>query len=417
MNGKNRRSCSEISLRNLSFFHCIVLCSVSCVFCEEYKTCDDVGTFQHFTDFSWNKCSDECARRRRCKIFMFRQKMNYCSLKNATDVTSFDKTRPICGYFVRDENIPHDLGPCRGQPCDETERCTSKTKTEYECLKTECHTPKEIENAKLLSNTYSIGTTNRYKCKNGLVGRGSPSIVCLKNGTWSQADFKCVLPPMACRELKNHYYNSIRTKVEKVGYTGTVFTYTCRNGYNKVIDKVSLTCQKSGNWSSNRIHCCHDNSTKNWDVYCIAIVNGGLISIDQEAYKYCRDIGGVITWASYHAKDLFNETTTRFVLQAKNKSSTDLEWDYGKCASANGAVGDPTKTFDEKVQEIRKNMWFGPDCKWGQRFIPGQPDGGDQEQCLVRDLQYFFQHLDLPCTFKQKNVGFICGFGLPSTNE
>ncbi|KAL4231254.1 calcium ion binding [Mactra antiquata] len=412
MNGKNRPLYLEIPSRNL-FVLCIVLCSISYAICGEYKTCDDVGTFQHFTNFSWRKCSDECARRQRCKIFMFRKKLNYCTLKDSIDVTSFDDTCPICGYFARDENTPDDLGPCRGQPCDETERCNNKTKTEYECLKTECPIPEQIENTKLLSNTFGIGTTNRYKCTNGLVGRGSPSIICLKNGTWSQTDFKCVLPPMACRELKQHYFNSDRTKVEKLGYTGTVFTYTCKNGYNKLTDKVIVTCQKSGNWSRERITCCHDNSTHSWDEECYAIVNGGLISNKLDAIRYCQYIGGVLAWSSYTAIHTFNVTTTRFVLTSKEKRFIDKDWNYEECASQNGAVGDLTKTFDQKVQEVREEMWFGFDCDWGYRFLPGQPDGGDEEQCIARDLQNFFKHLDLPCTFEQKNVGFQCTFSLP----
>ncbi|KAL4229346.1 calcium ion binding [Mactra antiquata] len=342
--------------------------------------------------------------------------MNYCSLKDAIDVTAFDKTSPICGYFVRDEHIPHDLGLCRGQPCDETERCNSKTKTEFECLKTECPTQKLIENAKLLSYIYGTGTTNRYKCTNGLVGRGSPSIVCLKNGTWSQTDFKCVLPPMACPELKQRYFNSIRTKVENLGYTGTVFTYTCENGYNNFIDKIRVTCQKSGHWNRKRIACCHENSTNSWNEHCYTIVNGGLISTKQEAHEYCRYIGGWLSWPSYEARDMYNKTTTRFVLHVMEKSAILQDWDYEKCASENGAVGDPSKTFEERVKEIRKEMWFGPDCKWGNRFILGQPDGGDHEQCIARDLQSFFQFLDLHCTFEQRNVRFVCVFSIPETS-
>ncbi|KAL4231225.1 Complement component 4 binding protein [Mactra antiquata] len=413
MIGENKSTCLDMLCLKLSFILCIALYLFSYVLGGEYKTCDDVGTFQHYIDFSWRKCSDECARRQRCKIFMFRKEMNYCTLKDNIDIKSLDKTCPICAYFERDENIPVDIGPCRGQPCDETERCNSKTKTEYECLKTECLAPKQIESAKLLSNIYSIGSTHRYKCTNGLVGRGSASIVCLNNGTWSKTNFKCMLPPMACPELKPTYTNSILTNVDNIGYIGTVLTYTCRNGYNKHAKKVTVTCQKSGKWSLERSSCCHDNSTVLGDGSCLTVVNGGLISSRQEAINYCKSVGGTLAWASWNYKYLFNKTITRFVLNSNLKSFMDTLLRYDECAAENGDVADYTLTYDEKIAEIREKMWIGSACIWGYRFSPGQPDGGDAEQCLVRDLQQHYTHWDMPCTFQEKDVGFMCSYHIP----
>ncbi|KAL4228114.1 hypothetical protein ACF0H5_013549 [Mactra antiquata] len=390
--------------------------------CFDYKTCDNIKSFVQFENKPLNLCADECSRRQRCKQFMFRKHMNYCALKEEVNVTSLQDGDPYCVYYTHDEWVPDDIGSCRGQPCGLTERCNSKTKTEFKCVKSECPSPAQIQNAHSLSNMHTIGSTNRYKCSTGIKGQGNPTITCLENATWSITDFKCVretpalvLSDMVCPAPKVSYYNADLTKIKEKANGEIVLTYSCRNGYMKNGNEVTITCKLTGVWTPKHIACCPDNSTHFLRKTCKTPVDGGLVTTEKEAKAYCKDIGGWMTFVHRNEVDVFNKSKTRFLLQLTQIRYLNKNNWYEECAASNGAVADPKDTLREKIDEVLKNNWkSGGSCYWAYSWIAGEPTYGENENCIFRDTNESneYKQLDGECTFSP-NVGFLCELKTP----
>ncbi|KAL4222506.1 Sushi [Mactra antiquata] len=394
----------------------LFLCNVNCF---EYKTCDNIKSFAQYDNKPLNLCADECSRRQRCQVFMFRKQRNYCALKEEVNVTSLQDGDPYCVYYTRDEWSPDDIGSCRGQPCDATERCNSKTKTEFECIRSECPSPIQILNAHSLSNVYAIGSTNRYKCSTGTKGRGNPTITCLENATWSITDFKCVLqlPNMVCPTPKVSYVNAELSELTGSGDVGTTLTYTCKNGFRGNGEEQSITCTSSEEWNIDRINCCHDNSTHFLRQQCIAFVDGGIVNSRTEAKDYCTELGGWVTWVYYEWDSTFDTSKTQTILQSTTMTHLhESDW-FDKCAAANNFTPDQSLTLQEKIDKIRTEDLSGDGCTWGNNWIEGQPDYIPSEECIFRNMSDTGKrHYDDECSFPS-NVGFVCRFSTPKVSN
>lgn len=204
---------------------CMYLFCINFVISTTSKTCNNMGTFQQILDISLPLCAEECFRRQRCQIFMFRHGMNYCALKDQVNLSSLNENGALCVYHTRDDWSPVFLGSCSEHDCNGTERCKSKTDTEFECVKSECPLPEKIPNAILVSTTHTVGTTNKYKCINGHAGLGNSTITCNEDAKWSVTNFRCT----KCPAPNQTYFNADLTAVKGNGYTpGTELTFTCK---------------------------------------------------------------------------------------------------------------------------------------------------------------------------------------------
>ncbi|KAL4216594.1 C4b-binding protein alpha [Mactra antiquata] len=388
--------------------------------CAEQRICSDIGTFKHFNVISMTTCAEECYRRRRCKVFMFHNVMNNCELKDDIDIDSLEQREPFCSYYTIKDWPICDIGRCIERPCDLTERCESVTSKIFQCVKSECPRPTEIDNAKVLSNTHSIGSINRYKCKGSLASKGNPKIKCLSNATWSVTDFKCLLdlPPqskMPCPLLEKHYLNADLINIVGNGAAGTILTYRCRSGYTKNdTQTVQVTCQQSGLWDSDYIRCCHVNSTHYLENGCVAFVEI-IFNTYTVAEDYCLSINGILSSPMEDQSIYFSEST--YVLLHQKKSWVAGNWKYDECARDNGVTVDPDLTFRQKVDEVRYGGLTGKHCWWGHQWVSSEPQE-DKEDCMLRDRFEKFKIHDYECHYlpRRHPIGFVCGFNTLKIN-
>ncbi|KAL4240979.1 hypothetical protein ACF0H5_001761 [Mactra antiquata] len=408
----------------IAFALCFLLCfkfSDAHISIPEYdtkiKSCDDRGTFKHIIGWTLEKCAEECFRRQRCKWLMYRHGMNYCALKDFVNVTELDERQPRCLYISVDQwevGYP-DLGPCNNHTCGNDSRCTNTTENDYICEKSECLPPDEIDHAVILSNTHAIGTTNRYRCNTGYRGVGSASITCDSNATWSTTDFICKLR-VTCPKPSTSYSNGDLTSVDGIGFKpGTVLHFTCRQGYQGTGLTATSTCQEDGAWLPATVGCCNDNSTdyKHWR--CHRIVDAEIASDDIEVDTHCKELGGYWTWFEWEmAQQVLNVTSSYAMTSAIQPLFKSDYITYGKymdCAADNGVIGNVSKDIDARLREAHENNWTGENCWILLDWITGQPDGGDNEDCIFYDFSSYY---DDTCAFGLKQIGFVCAFTLPS---
>ncbi|KAL4216541.1 Sushi [Mactra antiquata] len=348
--------------------------------------------------------------------------MNNCELKDDIDIDNLEQREPFCSYYTIKDWPICDIGKCIERPCDLTERCESVTSKTFQCVKSECPRPTEIDNAKVLSNTHSIGSINRYKCKGSLASKGNPNIKCLSNATWSVTDFKCLLdlPPqskMHCPLLEKHYLNADLIDIVGNGTVGTILTYECRNGYTKNdTQTVQVTCQQSGLWDSDYIRCCHVNSTHYLENGCVAI-NDALLALHTsytEAEESCKNIEGILI-SSTPECFFYVKERTEFLLLHQKKSWVAENWKYDECARDNGVTVDPDLTFRQKVDEVRYGGLTGEHCWWGHQWATKEPEE-DVEDCMLRSIEQDFKIQDFQCQYLPETVGFVCGFNTTKLN-
>ncbi|XP_062621271.1 sushi, von Willebrand factor type A, EGF and pentraxin domain-containing protein 1-like isoform X4 [Saccostrea cucullata] len=114
-----------------------------------------------------------------------------------------------------------------------------------------CGRPPLIERASFYANSTAEGGVALYQCSNWTVTEGSTSIVCQKNGLWSETD-------LYCRPNCGPPPNIPRSTVQPGDTTeGTSRFYVCDKS-TKTEGITETKCQKDGTWSKLDMYCRPD---------------------------------------------------------------------------------------------------------------------------------------------------------------
>lgn len=236
------------------------------------KPCNKKDTFLHFFGGSLHECMEECDRRTLCLSIMFMPQMNHCSLKDIfvdNEIHGLNGIRTQCMFLEKKDWVSSGLGPCNENKCNVTETCQSKEDgSGFLCLKSTCPTPPVSANAVLLSDIRTIGSTNRYICKNGFRSFGSPRITCNSNGEWEGiTSFWC---EQSCSEPKSSYSNAILSRKEYVGLYKREFIHlTCAKDFQGLGPTATSKCI-DGKWHYDRVRCCHNGTSSiGWHHICV----------------------------------------------------------------------------------------------------------------------------------------------------
>ncbi|XP_065826820.1 sushi, von Willebrand factor type A, EGF and pentraxin domain-containing protein 1-like isoform X2 [Oscarella lobularis] len=137
----------------------------------------------------------------------------------------------------------------------------------------------------------AVGTTLRFDCIDGYHLSGVPSIVCLENGTWSNAPPSCdaVHCPLLPRPM-NGAKSTNRTSI------GTELRFHCYEGY--ILNGTSnVTCLSNGSWSGPEPFC--------QGVHCgpLEMPPNGTMSTDETIWgtrvQFACDNGNVLVGMEY----------------------------------------------------------------------------------------------------------------------
>ncbi|XP_070794674.1 sushi, von Willebrand factor type A, EGF and pentraxin domain-containing protein 1 [Pituophis catenifer annectens] len=118
-----------------------------------------------------------------------------------------------------------------------------------ECIPVECPQPEEIQNGIVDVQGLTYLSTALYSCKPGFELMGNTTILCGEDGHWLGGEPSC--KPIECskpREIKNGRYSYV-----DLHYTHTV-TYSCDRGFRLEGQRV-LTCLETREWDTKAPSC------------------------------------------------------------------------------------------------------------------------------------------------------------------
>eukprot|EP00731_Ephydatia_muelleri_P030228 Em0021g751a len=117
-------------------------------------------------------------------------------------------------------------------------------------LGTRCSFPSSPANGKVDASSTAVGSIARYTCNAGFVLQGLEARVCQSGGQWTGADPSCQMS--GCPSLIAPQFGDVKV----MGTTsGSVATYSCRDGFRVVSGDVTRTCGNDGNWSGDQLTC------------------------------------------------------------------------------------------------------------------------------------------------------------------
>ncbi|KAG8130469.1 hypothetical protein E2320_017145, partial [Naja naja] len=118
-----------------------------------------------------------------------------------------------------------------------------------ECIPVECPQPEEIQNGIVDVQGLTYLSTALYSCKPGFELMGNTTILCGEDGDWLGGEPSC--KPIECskpREIKNGRYSYV-----DLHYTHTV-TYSCDRGFRLEGQRI-LTCLETREWDTKAPSC------------------------------------------------------------------------------------------------------------------------------------------------------------------
>ncbi|XP_060587310.1 uncharacterized protein LOC132742830 [Ruditapes philippinarum] len=385
------------------------------------KQCDKTDTFLQFFGGSLLKCTEECDRRSRCTYIMFMQRMNHCSLKGNVSGIKGNESNVIehlCMFLEKKDWIPSDLGPCNENTCNVTETCVSSKDDpkQFSCLKSTCPSPPVVVNAALMSDISTIGSTNRYKCKNGYKSFGTPSTTCTSTATWNESgNFWC---EPNCRTPASSYTNAVLSRVEYSGlflFERKVVIFTCKKDYQALGPTATSTCGRNGEWNYKRVQCCENGTyNKPWIGRCVFYT---------EPLQYYGQFAKTCSARGY-ARTNFHALLSRYmlishsidkILMPVKKSDFERTYNLTECFRMNKNITAGNFTFDEKIQFARSNNMTQGACEPVTWWAPSEPNGDTGENCLMRkNSEGDFPLYDIPCSnLIDFNIRAVCHSDLP----
>ncbi|KAK7506491.1 hypothetical protein BaRGS_00001966, partial [Batillaria attramentaria] len=143
-----------------------------------------------------------------------------------------------------------------------------------QCVPKYCGQAPSVENGYVTGSTGPVfGSTADYTCAEGYELTGSSTITCQADGTWTTPPACASL--LVCSAISLSIVDGVVTQMSGAGRTaGTVFEYTCREGF-QIVGSPVIRCNASGEWS-------HPLPT------CETIANGNILSGGQTLVDYER---------------------------------------------------------------------------------------------------------------------------------
>ncbi|XP_047133368.1 uncharacterized protein LOC100208285 isoform X1 [Hydra vulgaris] len=129
----------------------------------------------------------------------------------------------------------------------------------HTCLGNPCKLPKIPENGYILNYGNRYPTEITFQCDKGWIVDGDLSIKCLKNGSWSGSISDCIAA--RCNPLPDVPNSSsvVDGGLVKGQYSqGTIYTYTCINGYEIISGNSKRMCSQNATasfWSGSSPVC------------------------------------------------------------------------------------------------------------------------------------------------------------------
>nr|XP_039269167.1 uncharacterized protein LOC120344144 isoform X1 [Styela clava]XP_039269168.1 uncharacterized protein LOC120344144 isoform X2 [Styela clava] len=172
-------------------------------------------------------------------------------------------------------------------------------------IDSECPDPTDFENGNVFGDSYVVGSTIKYSCKEGFILSGNATRSCHADRKWSGKQPVCEL---GCSSPSRDF-TSFHT-LEGTGFpVGTKTTYECRFGY-KISGNPEIECLKSYKWSEPDFACIKlscgtpttpangyiegtDSTFGSWITYHCE--KGFVIDDPQKTRRYCSSTG---TWSS-----------------------------------------------------------------------------------------------------------------------
>ncbi|XP_043916972.1 sushi, von Willebrand factor type A, EGF and pentraxin domain-containing protein 1 isoform X2 [Protopterus annectens] len=117
------------------------------------------------------------------------------------------------------------------------------------CTPVTCSKPPDVPYGEPVVSSLSFGSTVKYTCMDGFLFKGTPTLTCQDDGTWSFPLPECV--PVECpqpEEIKNGIAH-----VQGLTYLSTAL-YTCKSGFN-LIGNTTILCGEDGFWIGDKPIC------------------------------------------------------------------------------------------------------------------------------------------------------------------
>ena len=230
----------------------------------EHKECygkDISVAHMAFGLWSFEECLTECQHRNVCVGIRYHPPSKHCSVLDGLVLDALENVNNKCLFVNISVWDASPVAACVDHSCSSNEKCkpSDEDPNTPVCETSECPSAPEVQFAHHLSDTRTIGTTNRYICDAGYSLVGIPDVICQDNGVWTAPNFTCV---KQCLRPKDFYNNA-----DLIGYTsvsnfgpGTSLSFECKDGFRKAHLYTSNVCNSDSQWSHHHmVHCCPDH--------------------------------------------------------------------------------------------------------------------------------------------------------------